>query len=466
MPELPEVETVKEILKKILIGSKINKVMIFYERMILSPIKDFEKSLINKEIIDVSRKGKFLIIHFEDKTVLITHLRMEGKFIERKANEDVSSYARVVFYLNDGRKICFDDTRKFGIMKVSDEDHYLIEPPISNLGPEPFYIKDPYYLLEKYKRIKKPIKETLLDQSIIAGIGNIYADETLFRCSLHPLTAANELTLEDCRNVIENSINVLNKAITLGGSTIRSYHANGIDGKFQNELLAYGKEGQLCANNCSAHYKKIFVGGRGTTYCPLCQRKRNKTFTIGITGKIASGKSTIMKIFSKNNIKTLSADHIVADLYNTEEVKYRVCSLLGPDAYIEDKVNKEYIKKIISLNSKFKENLESILHPLVYEKIKEFINENTNEKIIAVEVPLLYETGMESLFDATLAIDASLSDQIANLQKRGSDIDSNLLLNKNNQFDKYKKKLTFLLHTNNDINEVEQQITTIINKIK
>ena len=467
MPELPEVETVKEILKTILIGSKITKVMVFYERMIKSPINTFESSLVMKKIVDVSRIGKFLIIHFEDGTVLISHLRMEGKFIECKENQNISPYARVVFYLEDGRKICFDDTRKFGIMKISTQESYLKEEPLIKVGPEPFFIKDANYLSKIYKNKKRPIKEVILDQSIIAGIGNIYADETLYRCKLHPLTPTNNLNFEDCQNIIKHSIDVLNKAISLGGSTIRSYHANGIDGKFQNELLVYGKEGQKCNNQeCLAHYKKIFVNGRGTTYCPTCQRHRNQTFKIGVTGKIASGKSTIMKIFKEHNIPTISSDEIVHQLYADENVKLRVISLLGPESYKENKFNREYVKKIISLNAKFKDSLESIIHPLVRETIEEFIVNNKDKDIIAIEVPLLFESNMEDLFDATMAINATLGDQIHNLQARGNDIDSSLKLNQNNAFEKYKKKLTYLLETNNNIDTLKEQVKNIINYIR
>lgn len=463
MPELPEVETVKEVLKRKLIGYKITRVMVFHEKTVLSPLNSFESSIINSNITDITRLGKFLIIHFENKNVLIVHLRMEGKFIECQQNEDISKYSTVVFYLNDGRKMCFDDTRKFGIMIVSKEETYLNEEPISKLGLEPFDIKDSSYLLYKYSHIKRPIKEVMLDQSIIAGIGNIYADETLFRCKLHPLTPANELTNDDCKNIIKHSIDVLNKAIELGGSTIKSYHAEkGIDGKFQNELLAYGKEGNNCFNKCGARYRKIFVNGRGTTYCPLCQRRKDKTFIIGVTGVIASGKSTIIKYFNNNNIKVISSDEIVKNLYNEKQVQKRVISLLGKEAYINENVNKEYIKKVISLNQKLKTSLEEILHPLVREKLKEFINNNYKEKIIVLEIPLLYESKMEDLVDATMAIDASLEDQKNNLLKRGSDINSSILLNSSNQFKKYRNKVTFLFETNNNIDTLYSKLDTII----
>lgn len=467
MPELPEVETVKEVLKKLLIGSKFTKITVLYKRMILSSLDTFESSLIDKTITDVSRKGKFLIIHFEDKTVLISHLRMEGKFYECQSNEDVTPYARVIFSLSDGRRMCYDDSRKFGIMKVSTEDKYLIEEPISKLGPEPFEVNDPNYLFNKYSHIKKPIKEAILDQSILAGIGNIYADETLYRCHLHPLRPANTLDYNDCKNIIEQSCIVLKKAIELGGSTIRSYHAaKGIDGKFQNELLIYGKEGLPCQNNCLAHYKKIFVGGRGTTYCPICQRQTNRPFVIGVTGVIASGKSTIIKYLASKGIKCISSDQIVTDLYKTSEVQTRVCSLLGNNAYENGEVNKAYIKKMISLNAKLKNELQEIIHPLVKEELIKFINDNQNDNILVLEIPLLYESHMEDLVDATMAIDATIEDQKHNLIARGHDVDSYMLLNTSNQFKSYRSKLTFLLETNNKIEKLQSELDKIIKSLK
>ncbi|MCF0116875.1 MAG: DNA-formamidopyrimidine glycosylase, partial [Bacilli bacterium] len=460
MPELPEVETVVELLKPIIVGSSISSCDIFNKKMILSDINNFERDIKNKIITNVSRKGKFIIWHFEDHTVLISHLRMEGKYIECGRADPISPYARIVFHLNDGRKICFDDTRQFGIMQVSDETRYLIEKPLCELGLEPFEVENGEYLFNIYKKIKRPIKEVILDQHILAGIGNIYADETLFRCKLHPLTPANQLTIEDCNNIIKHSVDVLNKAIELGGSTIRSYHAaKGIDGRFQNELLVYGQEGTLCRHKiCHARYKKIFVNGRGTTYCPVCQRKRNKPYIIGVTGVIGSGKSTACNIFAQNNIKVISADNIVKELYAQNDIKEQVIGLLGPESYNGDQLNKQFISLKINNNFNLKTALENIIHPHVRKKIIDFINDNANEKILVCEIPLLYESKMDDLMDATLAIEISYNDQVDNLRLRNSDVDQSLLLNKTNKFNKYKNKLTYLLKTENKKSVLEDAI--------
>ena len=142
---------------------------------------------------------------------------------------------------------------------------------LAKLGKEPFNItKEELY--DKIKKSNKPIKELILDQTNMAGLGNIYADEVLFLSKLNPLKKGKDITIEECKVVIDNSIIVLNKAIKAGGSTIRSYHSgNNVDGRFQNELNVYGKKGEKCML-CSTPIEKIFVGGRGTHYCPKCQK--------------------------------------------------------------------------------------------------------------------------------------------------------------------------------------------------
>ena len=191
---------------------------------------------------------------------------------------------------------------------------------ISKLGPEPFDVKDVSKLMKQVSKVKKPIKTTLLDQTVITGLGNIYVDETLYASHIHPLTPANLITLDEWNKIIKNSVEILNIAIKMGGSTIKSYHpGKDIDGNFQTRIKIYGKSGETCPT-CGHTFRFIKVGGRGTTFCPVCQRKVGEVQNIGLTGKIASGKSSALDIYKKLGAATISSDEIVSELYKKKEV--------------------------------------------------------------------------------------------------------------------------------------------------
>lgn len=273
MPELPEVETVKETLKRKVLNRIILDCQIHYPNIIAFPsCSEFEKQIQNQRILDVKRRGKWLQFILDDY-ILLSHLRMEGKYFLKKPNMERLKHEHVIFCLDLDEELRYHDTRKFGrmyLVKKNEIDHCK---PLRELGLEPWDESlTTAYLLEKYKKKTLPIKTVLLDQSIIAGIGNIYADEILFLAKLNPYKKVNTLTKKDCMNLIAYTREVLEKAISLGGTTIRSYTSSeGVHGRFQNELLIHGKE--FCPI-CHQAVKKDFIGGRGTYYCEKCQRKR------------------------------------------------------------------------------------------------------------------------------------------------------------------------------------------------
>ena len=274
MPELPEVETVKNSLKLRLIGKKIYKVVVRYPNIIAYPsVDDFIKGVGGKEIRDIKRRGKFLMFDLGD-SYLLSHLRMEGKYFFKKHDEEINKHEHVIFDLGD-MELRYMDTRKFGRMYLIKKDMVNDMKPISELGLEPWdegltvsYLKD------KYKNKKLPIKSVILDQSIIVGIGNIYADEILFMGRINPLKVASKLDDKELEDIIKYTRSVLNHAIELGGTTIRSYTSvDGVHGKFQNELAIHGKDKGVCPI-CGEVIEKIKVGGRGTYYCPKCQKEK------------------------------------------------------------------------------------------------------------------------------------------------------------------------------------------------
>ena len=273
MPELPEVETVKETLKLKLIGKKIKDVKIYYDGIIAYPeIKEFSKQIKNLPIKDINRRGKWLMFDL-DKYYLLSHLRMEGKYFFKTKGDKLDNHEHVVFSLDSNEELRYRDTRKFGKMYLIKKEDINNVGPIKDLGLEPWDTNlTKEYLKDKYKTKKLPIKTVLLDQSIIVGIGNIYADEILFLSKLNPLIKCCDLNDDDLENIIKYTKEVLEKAIKLGGTTIRTYTSvDGVHGRFQNELLVHGKDNDSCPA-CGRAIKKIRVGGRGTYYCSNCQK--------------------------------------------------------------------------------------------------------------------------------------------------------------------------------------------------
>ncbi len=273
MPELPEVETVKETLKLKVIGKTITKCEIFHPNMIAYPTNsEFIKRIVGKQFTDIKRRGKWLVFYLDDY-VLLSHLRMEGKYFFKNKDLEKLKHEHVIFTLNNKEELRYHDTRKFGRMYLYKEEELDTCKPLADLGYEPWDKNlNSEYLMSKYKTKKLPIKTVLLDQSIITGIGNIYADEILFLSNLNPYTKCNELNKKDCNNIINNTKITLEKAIKQGGTTIRSYTSSeGVSGKFQHELYVHSKENHDCLT-CNDKIIKVKIGGRGTYYCPKCQK--------------------------------------------------------------------------------------------------------------------------------------------------------------------------------------------------
>lgn len=276
MPELPEVETVRQSLKIRLINKKIKSVRVLWDNIIAYPSKeDFIKTITDKTIIDIQRRGKFLMFDLNDY-YLLSHLRMEGKYFFKNKDEVIDKHEHIIFDLDDDIELRYKDTRKFGKMYLINKSEINSIGPLVNLGLEPWddnLTSD--YLLDKYKNKKLPIKSVLLDQSIIVGIGNIYADEILFLSKINPLKKCNLINDKEANDIIKYTREVLEKAIKMGGTTIRTYSSvDGVHGLFQQELLVHGKDKGFCPV-CNSKINKIKVGGRGTYYCPICQKENN-----------------------------------------------------------------------------------------------------------------------------------------------------------------------------------------------
>ena len=256
MPELPEVETVKETLKRLVVGKKITNVKINYDNIIEYPaINEFIKNITNQTINDIKRRGKWLLFEL-DNYYLLSHLRMEGRYFLKNNNDIHLKHEHVIFTLNENEELRYIDTRKFGKMHLISKDKLYSQKPLNELGLEPWDKGlNISYLKEKYKNKKLPIKTVILDQSIIVGIGNIYADEILFLSRINPLKKAYELDDNELNNIIKYTMQVLDKAILEGGTTIRSYESSeGVHGRFQNSLLVHFKNKNWWKRNLLLSY--------------------------------------------------------------------------------------------------------------------------------------------------------------------------------------------------------------------
>lgn len=273
MPELPEVETVRRTLAGLIVGRTIERVTVHLPRIIQRPddIRAFEIELAGHTILDVGRRGKFLLIKM-DGLVLVSHLRMEGRYGLYSSSDPFEKHTHVVFHFNDGMELRYKDVRQFGTMHLFEPGQELNSKPLAKLGLEPL---EDTFTFEAFCSViagrTTKIKPTLLNQEYIVGLGNIYVDEALFRAGIYPQLQANRLTSAQLQKLYESILATLSEAVHAGGSSIKSYvNGQGEMGMFQHSLNVYGRQGQPCPS-CGQPIEKITLAGRGTHFCPNCQ---------------------------------------------------------------------------------------------------------------------------------------------------------------------------------------------------
>ncbi|WP_297966060.1 bifunctional DNA-formamidopyrimidine glycosylase/DNA-(apurinic or apyrimidinic site) lyase [uncultured Anaerovibrio sp.] len=274
MPEMPELETIKRSLEPNLIGKKIKRIEILLDRQIKWPTPgEFMYRLLFSSIEKLERRGKYLIMKTTNDFFLIFHLRMTGQVIYCPKGESLPDYGRIIFDFSDGSKLVYADSRTLGTIYVMNEKELPQIKGLAELGPEPLSEAFTLAYLQKILAAKRgSIKTFLLDQSNIAGLGNIYVDEALFLAGIHPMTSPDSIE-EDQAEALFAAINkVIEDGINDGGTTFRDYRdGNGEKGSHQEHLYAYGRGGKPCLK-CGTIMKKIKVGGRGTVFCPACQQ--------------------------------------------------------------------------------------------------------------------------------------------------------------------------------------------------
>ncbi len=267
MPELPEVETFVRALKPELVGNTILSADLRWIRTLATPSPaQFKKQIAGQRIMDVSRRAKYLILNLETYNLLI-HLRMSGDLIIRRGKIEPEKHDRLLLHLSNQHYLAFNDTRKFGRVWLTDQPEKIL----GKLGPEPLEKKfSAQWLYENLHARKRSLKPLLLDQTFIAGLGNIYTDECLHIAKLHPLASSNNVTKEQAASLHKAIRAVLKDGIRRNGASIDWVYRGG---EFQNYFRVYGREGQPCPV-CAAKIQKLTVGQRGTHVCPNCQRLR------------------------------------------------------------------------------------------------------------------------------------------------------------------------------------------------
>ena len=289
MPELPEVETVRRGLAPAMEGARVDKVEVRHRGLRWPIAKDFEKRVQGQRVDGLGRRAKYLTADLSSGDVLVMHLGMSGSFrIGKDAKPGVyyheksksTAHDHVVFHMSNGQTITYNDPRRFGSMKLVPRSNIDQEPLLRGLGPEPLgNAFDAAMLAQACAGKKTSLKAALLDQRVVAGLGNIYVCEALFRARLSPKRRASTVAdragrpNERAEALVAAIKAVLNDAIKAGGSSLRDHRrTDGSLGDFQHTFLVYDREGKPCPAGCKGTVKRIVQAGRSTFYCPSCQK--------------------------------------------------------------------------------------------------------------------------------------------------------------------------------------------------
>lgn len=276
MPELPEVETVRRSLLPVVLNKRIESVEVYTKRVLQNRLdQEFKELLEGRSFRDLRRRGKYLIFSLEDDLELVAHLRMTGRLIYySNADIPLAKHTSAVFHFASGDELRFEDVRKFGTLDLVPAGSYETIKGLDTLGLEPL---DEEFTLDHFASLlqgkKTKIKALLLDQTKVAGLGNIYVDESLFQAGIHPERSADSLTPEETDLLHKAIKEVLKSAIAHQGTTFRDYRTGfGQEGSFQNRLQIYGKKGENCPR-CGVKLEHKKVAGRTSHFCPACQRE-------------------------------------------------------------------------------------------------------------------------------------------------------------------------------------------------
>lgn len=301
MPELPEVQTVVDDLRKKVVGRKITDLWFDWPKMLKDPldqqrnfvahkhVKVFQKVILGKKILDVRRRAKNILIYLSGDVMMLVHLKMTGHLLVGKwkidgkkvipiepkeiVDDPYNKYIHVIFSLDNGKMLGFSDLRKFGKILLGTTDQIENLEELRNLGPEPL---DPKFAFAEFKKVisaeHRKIKQVLTDPQVIAGIGNIYSDDILWQAKVHPLKPADKISDKDLKAMYNATRSILGKAVKLRGTSFSDFRdTSGKEGYYAGYRLVYQREDEPCSR-CRTKIKRLTVGGRSAHYCPKCQK--------------------------------------------------------------------------------------------------------------------------------------------------------------------------------------------------
>ncbi|HZO82073.1 MAG TPA: bifunctional DNA-formamidopyrimidine glycosylase/DNA-(apurinic or apyrimidinic site) lyase [Candidatus Binataceae bacterium] len=282
MPELPEVESLRRILERSLVGRTIVRARVAEKRLRRTVAADFASRVALHRIVRLSRRAKYLIIELEsthagDGAAMIVHLGMSGSLTHRQNGFNAADFDprhdHVEFQLDDRSRLVYNDPRRFGLIRLVEADALATTVELQQLGPEPLSADfNADYLARVARGRRTAIKNVIMDQAVVAGIGNIYASEILFRAGIRPTRRAERVTRREIERIVAATAPILRAAIGNRGTTFRSYRdSRGRPGRFAERLMVYGREGKPCLV-CGSPIRAIVVGQRASFYCPHCQR--------------------------------------------------------------------------------------------------------------------------------------------------------------------------------------------------
>jgi formamidopyrimidine-DNA glycosylase len=271
MPELPEVETVRRDLNRLLKGRTFSDVAAVYAGSVKGMgFPQFRAKMKGLRVTGADRRAKYLILRLSSGQALVVHLKMTGVLLFQKKDDSLPKPARIIFYFKDGSRLVFADQRKFGSIKLADDPEAL--PEIKKLGPEPLEKSfTPAVLKQRLAGRKGPVKTVLLDQTVLAGLGNIYVLEALHRAGILPQRSSSRISGDEIKKLHRSIVDVLREAVKARGSSVDTYRdGQGKSGWFQVKHRVYEREGRAC-KRCGHKIVKEMFRGRGTYWCPKCQ---------------------------------------------------------------------------------------------------------------------------------------------------------------------------------------------------
>ncbi len=461
MPELPEVETVKRTVFEKIAHHTILKVEVRNDDVLENYSSgEFSDFLTGNAVVDMDRRGKYLIFHMNHGGDMVLHLRMTGQLVAFENMPTLDKHCHVVIYFEHGG-MYYRDVRRFGrfwIVKDGETCHTGME----TLGPEPFsesFCAD--YLYQSFQHHKCAVKCGLLDQRIVAGIGNIYADEILFDAKINPFRPCNTLSLEECRAICGSTVAVLSLAIEKRGTTFSDYRDGyGVKGNFQNYLKIFQRGGEPCPC-CGAVVKKATCGGRGTSYCPECQKYERCKRVIGLTGGIASGKSFVSSYLKTLGAEIIDADEIAREIMEPHgKIPQKINETFG-GGFLDEKGNlhRKRLKEYVFADKERVKALNRITHPAIRRIAANRIRKSSND-LVVLDAPLLIEAKFHRLCDEIWVVYTEEEKQLKRLKKR-DDISDDLarsIIASQSSFARKRKYADVIIDNSGTMDNTRKQI--------